>query len=86
MTFLSATRGEHLHIRPHKGRMKWSDPVKGYRIAGYEVEDGRYQETVIVVEGVTMYLSEFLDTLPQNLRAETIPFPVHESCCDLRGG
>lgn len=81
---MSATRGEHIHVRPKKGRMKKFDVVVGYPIVGYEFEDGRYQDTVIIVDGEKAILADFIDSIPSNMRVDTIPFPIYEDCCDMQ--
>lgn len=84
MKFFPATRGEHIHVRPHRGRLKKTDRIKGYQIVGYEMEDGQFQDTIILVDGEKMTLVDFMDTLPGNMRADTIPFPVYRQCCDIQ--
>lgn len=84
MSFMPTTRGEHVHIRPNRGRLNKHDRVVGHPIVGYEVEDEQYQDMIIVVDGERMTLADLLGSLPANMRAETIPFPCHRGCCEMQ--
>lgn len=79
--FVSATQGEHMHVVA-KGGPK---TALGYRIVGWNIEDGVVQDIHIIDRDGTETTVANLDApiTAAGRRIEFVPFGVLNHCCDL---
>lgn len=83
MTFVSATRGDHLHSVRHGGPDK---TAHGYRIIGWDInEDGTVTQVHVFDDNDDPTTIDQLETdvRSQGRRLEQVPFGVLNNCCNL---